>query len=419
MESKKHCPFCGEEILFTAKKCKYCGEWLPEQEEKKEDNESGKSMILCPICSEPIEKGTKVCPHCHEVLVDEDVRAAQLKPAVENTSVSDHLEHTATDVQDDKPRSLFAYYFVDVFMKHYADFSGKASRKQYWMGYLFYALILILFYALDMLIGIPVLSLIYILATLVPYMALVVRRLHDIGKSGWWYLISLVPVIGVIWLLVLLCKKGETKNVPVKGVAKDWIALALIVIVSAVGITVGIKNLSEKMAEEMLRAIEASDTSDSSAAITDFPIDENTMSGEDTADGTSVLEYASFVGSSSSGQYDYYLKEGDLNIYQKDTNTGTIYTISMEQLSDEFIVSSISDYAVAGSKIVFITNNGAAGMTNADTALAYDMDSESWTYITTAKSIRFDDSKTSLLTSSPTDATMEHFDESEIKLCDL
>lgn len=58
-------------------------------------------------------------------------------------------------------------------------------------------------------------------------------------------------------------------------------------------------------------------------------------------------------------------------------------------------------------------------MTNADTALAYDMDSESWTYITTAKSIRFDDSKTSLLTSSPTDATMEHFDESEIKLCDL
>lgn len=354
MESKKHCPFCGEEILSTAKKCKYCGEWLPEQEEKKEDNESGKSMILCPICSEPIEKGTKVCPHCHEVLVDEDVRAAQLKPAVENTSVSDHLEHTATDVQDDKPRSLFAYYFVDVFMKHYADFSGKASRKQYWMGYLFYALILILFYALDMLIGIPVLSLIYILATLVPYMALVVRRLHDIGKSGWWYLISLVPVIGVIWLLVLLCKKGETKNVPVKGVAMDWIALALIVIVSAVGITVGIKNLSEKMAEEMLRAIEASDTSDSSAAITDFPIDENTMSGEDTADGTSVLEYASFVGSSSSGQYDYYLKEGDLNIYQKDTNTGTIYTISMEQLSDEFIVSSISDYAVAGSKIVFI-----------------------------------------------------------------
>lgn len=318
-----------------------------------------------------------------------------------------------------KSSGLFEHYFVETFFRHYADFSGKASRKQFWMGYLFYILIMMPLYALDMLIGIPVLSSIYILAMLIPYIALVVRRLHDIGKSGWWYFIALVPLIGVIWLLVLLCKKGETKNAPVKGVATDWIILAFIVIISVVGFVLGLKNFSEKMTENMIGAVEAADTSDTSAAMTDFPIDENTMSGGDTTGDSSGLEHASYLGSSSSGQYDYYLKNGDLNIYQKDTNTGSLYTINMEQLSDEVIVSSISDYTTVGSKIIFITNNGAAGMTNADTALAYDMDSESWTYITTAKSIRFDSTKNFLLTSSPTDATMEHFEESEIDLSNL
>jgi len=47
---------------------------------------------------------------------------------------------------------------------------------------------------------------------LVPGLAVCVRRLHDIGKSGWWVLIGLVPVIGGIWLLVLMCLDGEPKE---------------------------------------------------------------------------------------------------------------------------------------------------------------------------------------------------------------
>ena len=50
------------------------------------------------------------------------------------------------------------------------------------------------------------------LAVLVPGLAVCVRRLHDIGKSGWWVLIGLVPVIGGIWLLVLMCLDGEPKE---------------------------------------------------------------------------------------------------------------------------------------------------------------------------------------------------------------
>ena len=60
-EEKKRCPYCGEEILAIAKKCKHCGEWLHE-----EVVEDPKKQIPCPICGEDIDEGLDVCPYCHE-----------------------------------------------------------------------------------------------------------------------------------------------------------------------------------------------------------------------------------------------------------------------------------------------------------------------------------------------------------------
>lgn len=63
---------------------------------------------------------------------------------------------------------------------------------------------------IDTLIGWgQILSGLYSLAVFVPSLAVCVRRLHDIGKSGWWFLICLIPLIGVIWVLVLLCKDSQ------------------------------------------------------------------------------------------------------------------------------------------------------------------------------------------------------------------
>ncbi|MBI1838180.1 MAG: DUF805 domain-containing protein [Flavobacteriia bacterium] len=102
-------------------------------------------------------------------------------------------------------------------LKKYATFSGRARRKEYWMFVLFHIIFLIVAAILDSSFGttlpnIPY-GLIYILYSLfvfIPALAVTVRRLHDVNKSGWWIFISLIPLIGGIWLLVLQVTEGDS-----------------------------------------------------------------------------------------------------------------------------------------------------------------------------------------------------------------
>ncbi len=81
----------------------------------------------------------------------------------------------------------------------FADYSGRARRQEYWMFVLFNCLICL----------IPILGWIYALAVLIPSLAVEVRRLHDINRSGWWMLISLVPFIGTLVLLIFAITEGD------------------------------------------------------------------------------------------------------------------------------------------------------------------------------------------------------------------
>ncbi|HOO24863.1 MAG TPA: DUF805 domain-containing protein [Paludibacteraceae bacterium] len=96
-------------------------------------------------------------------------------------------------------------------LKQYADFSGRARRKEYWMFVLFNMIFAIVAMILDNVLGIAMEGIgygplygLYALAMLIPGLAVAVRRLHDVGKSGWMILIALIPLIGLIWLLVLM-----------------------------------------------------------------------------------------------------------------------------------------------------------------------------------------------------------------------
>ncbi len=94
-------------------------------------------------------------------------------------------------------------------LKQYADFKGRARRTEYWMFVLFCGLAGFVAGLLDSLLGIQVFTYLLSLAILVPSLAVAVRRLHDIGKSGWYYFLCLIPLIGTIWLIVLFCKDSQ------------------------------------------------------------------------------------------------------------------------------------------------------------------------------------------------------------------
>lgn len=130
-------------------------------------------------------------------------------------------------------KSLFTYW-LECFTKHYADFSGRARRSEYWGTVLFNGLIqaglsiilsivaTILFSSIEIngevtvspllfvLINIP--RYIYSLVWLLPSLAVAVRRLHDIGKSGWNLLWIFLPIIGWIMLIYWYCQDSQPEE---------------------------------------------------------------------------------------------------------------------------------------------------------------------------------------------------------------
>ena len=100
-------------------------------------------------------------------------------------------------------------------LRKYAVFGGRSRRKEYWYFVLFSSIITVLLFIVDGAIGtsdssldLGLLSGIFSLAILIPSIAVSVRRLHDIDRTGWWFLISFVPVIGTIVLLVFAVQDG-------------------------------------------------------------------------------------------------------------------------------------------------------------------------------------------------------------------
>lgn len=102
-------------------------------------------------------------------------------------------------------------------LRQYFDFKGRARRKEYWMFVLNYLILWIIALILDNMMKsseVPFvtsgpITMIFGLAMIIPSLAVSVRRLHDIGKSGVMMLLCLIPIIGSIWLLILFMKDGE------------------------------------------------------------------------------------------------------------------------------------------------------------------------------------------------------------------
>ncbi|RZJ51183.1 MAG: DUF805 domain-containing protein [Flavobacterium sp.] len=107
--------------------------------------------------------------------------------------------------------------FKKVVFENYANFNGRARRKEYWMFCLASLIISVILGIIDYMCGtniimngqLGIIRISYSLLVLIPGIALGVRRLHDVGKSGWLSLVIFIPLIGALWLLILACTEGE------------------------------------------------------------------------------------------------------------------------------------------------------------------------------------------------------------------
>ncbi|MCO7124410.1 DUF805 domain-containing protein [Sporolactobacillus shoreicorticis] len=105
------------------------------------------------------------------------------------------------------------HWYFDV-IKNYVGFSGRATRTEYWMFVLFNFFILVIARLIDWLLpsSVPIIYSLYSLAVLIPTFAVGARRLHDIGKTGWWQLIGFIPILGWIVLLIYFCTDTQDKE---------------------------------------------------------------------------------------------------------------------------------------------------------------------------------------------------------------
>jgi uncharacterized membrane protein YhaH (DUF805 family) len=107
-------------------------------------------------------------------------------------------------------------WYKQALLHNYANFSGRARRKEYWYFALGNLLAIVLLTVVDLSVGtyneeleIGVFSGLYLLAVLIPSIAVGVRRLHDTGRSGWWLLLSAVPVVGALVILYFTVLDSE------------------------------------------------------------------------------------------------------------------------------------------------------------------------------------------------------------------
>ena len=101
-------------------------------------------------------------------------------------------------------------WYINPITNHYFDFQGTSGRQEFWMFVLFNLLISLAIGIVGNIIHLPLIGGLYSLAVLLPALGIEVRRMHDVGKSGWWILVALIPILGWIYVIYLLAQPSAT-----------------------------------------------------------------------------------------------------------------------------------------------------------------------------------------------------------------
>ena len=150
------------------------------------------------------------CPHCGEQFVIQGAVVQEAALAVPNAQ-NNGQPANSPNAKDEYISSVRAFGCYLKVLKHYAGFTGRASRKEYWYFVLCNFIITFCVGFISGLLGLEcLLGIIYILLILLPWLAVCVRRLHDINCSGWHFLIIFIPIVGIFLLIWYLVKRGTS-----------------------------------------------------------------------------------------------------------------------------------------------------------------------------------------------------------------
>lgn len=189
-------------------KCKYCGQMVED------------SATTCPTCGQPVERPaasssnpqqTSTPPNYNQSNNGQQAPNYQQAPGYQqrpnyqqqaggyNYQQQQQQRQRIVTAPNGMPmRNLEVLEACKMFWTRYVDFEGRSRRAEFWWSYLMVFLI-------STFLGWTVIA---PLACIIPMIAVSVRRLHDIGKSGWYYLVFLVPVVGTILMIIWGCQEG-------------------------------------------------------------------------------------------------------------------------------------------------------------------------------------------------------------------
>lgn len=113
--------------------------------------------------------------------------------------------------QEEANYNMFHWFLKS--LKNYANFTGRARRKEFWFFSFVYMIIYIGLFLIEFkLWAYPILTLLFVFAMIIPSLAVQVRRLHDINKSGWSICVGFIPLVGGILLLIWLCTETTPED---------------------------------------------------------------------------------------------------------------------------------------------------------------------------------------------------------------